>query len=362
VLTVDHRLQPASEAWTLACAAAAARLGAGFQALVWEGPKPAQGVPAAARAARHRLLAEAARRAGVRVILMGHTADDLLEARAMRAAGSTTPDAREWAPSPAWPEGRGVFLLRPLLGLRRAEIRAWLDAREERWIDDPANQDTRFARVRARGRTEDLTRWVDPAPDIPLEIARYGRSDPTGGLHIPRDVLKAAPDDAALRLLSLACVCAGGGARRPATPRLHRLLKAMRTQAEVTATLAGARIEADAHEAHMLREAGEAARGGLGELALTPHEANVWDGRFELQTPQAGLVVRPLAGLSRRLPEDQQRALRDLHPKARLGLPAVVGPSGAVSCPLLADGPVAIRALVHERLNAAAGLIAREPV
>src|SRR5207247_1209422 len=83
-------------------------LGADFQALRWDGDKPVTGLAAAARTARHRMLADAARRAGARAILMGHTGSDVLEAEAMRAAGSTTPDPKEWAPSPAWPEGRGA--------------------------------------------------------------------------------------------------------------------------------------------------------------------------------------------------------------------------------------------------------------
>ena len=61
ILTVDHGLQPQSPAWTQACAELAARLGHPFRALTWAGEKPSTGLPAAARAARHRLLAESAR-------------------------------------------------------------------------------------------------------------------------------------------------------------------------------------------------------------------------------------------------------------------------------------------------------------
>src|SRR5690606_36099049 len=136
--------------WARQCGDVAERLGVAFQALRWDGAKPASGLPAAARAARHALLADAARDAGARVILLGHTGDDLIEAAAMRAEGSTVSDPSEWAPSPAWPQGRGVFLLRPMLAVRRAEIRDWLRARDESWIDDPANEDQRFARARAR--------------------------------------------------------------------------------------------------------------------------------------------------------------------------------------------------------------------
>src|SRR6185437_7502352 len=74
VLTVDHGLQAKSADWTRACAATAQRLGLPFRGLVWTGEKPATGLPAAARAARHALLADAARASGARVILMGHTA------------------------------------------------------------------------------------------------------------------------------------------------------------------------------------------------------------------------------------------------------------------------------------------------
>jgi tRNA(Ile)-lysidine synthase len=149
-LTVDHQLNPASAGWTAEALAKARALGAEARALAWTGPKPTSGLSAAARAARHALLAQAAREAGAAVLLLGHTADDLAEAALMRAQGSTVPDPRGWSPSPAWPEGRGVFVLRPLLAARRGDLRDWLAARGETWLDDPANDDPRSARARAR--------------------------------------------------------------------------------------------------------------------------------------------------------------------------------------------------------------------
>lgn len=358
ILTVDHGLRPESAAWTAACAATAARLDATFRALAWEGPKPATGLQAAARAARHRLLAGAAREAGVRVLLLGHTADDVTEARRMRADGATTPDPREWAPSPAWPEGRGLFLLRPLLGVARADIRAWLAAHGESWIDDPANDDPRFARARARRAPGPTARSAERADAVPL--ARLARPTPEGGLEIPREALAAADPAAARHALAAACLSAAGRDRPPAADSAERLRRAIAAGGDVTATLAGARVEAADGAVRILREAGEAARGGLRPLALPTGRTAVWDGRFEI-TADRPLEVRALAGLARRLPRPQQAALHALPPAARLGLPVLVA-GEAVTCPLLAEVEgVRIAPLAHDRFLAACGAVEREP-
>lgn len=346
ILTVDHGLRPDSRAWTAACGALAARLGRPFRSLTWDGRKPATGLPAAARAARHALLAAAAREAGARVILLGHTADDLAEAAAMRAEGSSTPSPQEWAPSPAWPEGRGVFLLRPMLRIGRSELRDYLRTAGETWIDDPANDDTRFARVRARL----AGAAAAPPHEIPpLHLAANAREQFGIITLARRDLAGAAPDEAR-RFVALAAVSAGGGARLPSAASVAALAERLCGDADVLATLAGARVEADARQVRLFREAGESARGGLAAIDLP----GIWDGRFEIG---GGGRAQRLQGLASRLPRDQQVALKALPPRARGALPAVVGRDGDVSCPALTGLP----SLVGERLRAAAGLVAREP-
>ena len=354
-LVVDHGLQGDSARWTADAVAKALALGAQARALVWTGDKPSTGLPAAARRARHALLADAAREAGAKVLLLGHTASDLAEGVAMRAEGSTVSDPREWAPSPVWPEGRGVFLLRPLLDLTRDEIRQALAAQGETWLDDPANDDLRYARARARASGPDGVSPVESAPCSPptFEIDR------AGAIHLPREVAAAH--------LAAGLLCAAGTERPPRGERLARLVERLRAGESFTATLAGARVEAG-EDVLICRDAGETARGGLAPLALAPGETGVWDGRWDIAAGTAPLTVEALKGKASSLSPAQRAALSTIPAAARPSLPLMVRKGAAPYCPALdgpdlaAEGNEPARPLVLDRFRAAIGLIDQESV
>ena len=362
-LTVDHGLQAGSALWTREAVAKARALGADARALTWTGDKPLTGLPAAARRARHALLADAARQAGARVLLLGQTADDLHEASAMRAAGSTVPDPREWAPSPVWPEGRGVFLLRPLLEERRESLRAGLQAVGETWLDDPANEDLRYARARARKALAGGGERQPPAPADAIDPAPlWLEGSATGVLTLPRELSAAQ--------LAMACLCMAGSERPPRGDRVQALVRRLRSDETFTATLAGARIEAgpSVGAISLYREAGEAARGGLAPLRLAPGQTGVWDGRYALTAGQTEIQVMALRGLAAGLSRVEREALKAVPAAARPALPVLVDAEGTVTCPILV-GPglaphqtVRIEALFLDRFRAATGLIDQECV
>lgn len=352
ILTVDHRLQADAGAWVETCRTTAARLGRPFQALVWEGPKPATGLPAAARTARHRLLADAAREAGAGVILMGHTADDIAESQAMRAAGSTTPDPQEWAPSPAWPEGRRVFLLRPMLSVDRYRLREWLSAKGETWIEDPANGDLRYARARAR-RAGPADR-SPTSPTQPLTLAE-AMVEAGGAFALPRRAARAAEHEEFRRLLGIACVCAGGKSRPPDRLALERLAEKLTGDDPVFATLAGAKIEARDDLIRIGREAGR----HPAVLDLESGMSAVWDGRFELVATAGRHRIVAMVGHAARLRDAERRLLDVLPPMVRHAVPVRL--DQPPTCPLYnSDAGVRARSIIGERMRAACGLIQRE--
>jgi tRNA(Ile)-lysidine synthase len=345
-LTVDHGLNPDSAAWSGFAGRAARDAGADWRGLFWTGPRPATGLPAAARMARHRLIADAAREAGARVILFAQTSDDIAEAELMRAEGSRLGRVRDWSPSPAWPEGRGLMLLRPMLGAGRAEVRHWLAGQGADWIDDPANEDVRFARSRARASLLPGGTGNPPPLAVPRETERVAplRSSPfaleDGSVRLDRQV--DAPT------LAATLVCVGGGDRPPRGERLAGVLTRLRSGEAFTATLCGARIGAVGDQVLVTREAGEFTRRPRPPLPLIPDVETVWDGRWAITVDTPGWSVVPAAGRMAALSDMDRAALKTLPPVARAAMPVLI--RNDATAPVLAGATAKAVALVGQRL------------
>ena len=107
-------------------------------------PLPRGSLQAAARTLRYAFLDRARREAGADMVAIAHTADDLVEGVAlhlMRGCGL--------AGFRGMPERRGHYV-RPFLHVWKSEVHEFLVKRGVIAHEDPANNDTRFARVRVR--------------------------------------------------------------------------------------------------------------------------------------------------------------------------------------------------------------------
>ncbi|WP_235888990.1 tRNA lysidine(34) synthetase TilS [Glacieibacterium frigidum] len=160
-LTVDHGLRAESAGEAAMVASVCAARGIFHTTLVWRGDKPAANVQAAARDARYALMRDHCVAHGIAWLATGHHADDQAETLLMRLArGSGTGGlsgirARRDL-------GEGVTLLRPLLEMRRADLRAIVDAAGLAPVDDPANRSPAYDRTAARALLAG-TPWLDAA-------------------------------------------------------------------------------------------------------------------------------------------------------------------------------------------------------
>ncbi|HEX2056759.1 MAG TPA: tRNA lysidine(34) synthetase TilS [Actinomycetota bacterium] len=158
VAHVDHGLAPDSE--EVAAAVARAASGAGHDVHVaraagLEGPN----LHARARDFRYRFFETVADETGAARIVTAHTLDDRVETTLARLIHGAGTDGL------AGLRPRDGKRLRPLLGVRRVETRAYCLERGLEFVDDPANEDDRFDRaaVRTRVLAAIEERWGDGA-------------------------------------------------------------------------------------------------------------------------------------------------------------------------------------------------------
>src|ERR1700720_2167783 len=147
-VTVDHGLRSEAAAEARDVKRLARTPDLPHRTMRWAGAKPKTGLPAAARSARYRLLAQAARASGATHILTAHTRDDQAETLLMRMLrGSGIAGLAAMARQT---ERGGVALARPFLDVSKSQLIATLKKAKIGFVDDPTNHDTSFTRPRLR--------------------------------------------------------------------------------------------------------------------------------------------------------------------------------------------------------------------
>ncbi|MFL1462353.1 tRNA lysidine(34) synthetase TilS [Roseococcus sp. DSY-14] len=217
-LVCDHGLRAESAAEAAATVAQLAARGIPARLLPL-GLAPGPRTQERARAARRAALLGACAAAGALHLLLAHHAEDQAETILMRAlAGS---GAIGLGGMSALIPAAEALVLRPLLGVPRARLRATCAAAGLRWLDDPANADRRFLRARLRQAPPRL----DAAPFARrrqrLEAALAERLAAAAALEADGTAwldLAALGADALARLALGRLVRAVGGGRHPPAP------------------------------------------------------------------------------------------------------------------------------------------------
>ncbi|HEY7552986.1 MAG TPA: tRNA lysidine(34) synthetase TilS [Hyphomicrobiaceae bacterium] len=357
VLTVDHGLRAEAAAEARAVAAAAHGLGYRHTTLVWQGPKPATGIQAAARAARYRLMGDHLRAHGLRFLLTAHTRDDQAETVLMRLARGSGIDGLA-AMSPVSPlsarhtadaGGGGLWIVRPLLDVPKSCLRATLEARGVAWIEDPGNAAPEFERARLRAARASLDALGLTPAMLALSAARLAgarraleasadrlcdpredvvRVDHCGFVAIDRARLRQAGEEVALRVLDRVIAAAGGAGEPVPLGKLEAIVAAVCDPVAAASgrwTLARALITArSAAEVEVEREPG---REPLPELTLEPGRTALWDGRFRVTVGArfagGGVRVRALGEAGLREVRRRGRVLEGTAARAAAAAPSM---------------------------------------
>lgn len=348
-LTVDHRLRHEAADEAAAVAAWLGRRGIAHTVLLRAGPLPRGAVQAAARFARYQLLEDWCAAHGVLHLLTAHHRDDQAETLLLRLARGS--GLNGLAGMAALVEHGACRVLRPLLAIEPARLKATLGAEGQSWIDDPSNFDPAYARVRLRSAAAIL----GAAGLVPGRLAATARHlararatletgvaelmaasvvvDAAGFAMLDAARLVVAPRELALRALGAIVATVGGTSYPPRFAGLSRLHAALTATLRSGQTLGGCRILPRRNQILVCREPHAVAP----PVAAPPGATVRWDGRFVLRLDRdapAGLALGAL-GAGPEASEAAHAAGLTVPAAARPSLPALRDATGVWAVPHL---------------------------
>lgn len=197
--SVDHRLREGSRGEAEAVTQLCDRLGVTHHILTIDWPtKPTSALQERARVARYAALGEWAVTQALPAVATGHHADDQAETLVMRLVrGAGMRGLAAMRASSPLPGNGAVNLVRPLLGWRRADLAAIVEAGGIAPADDPSNHDERHERVRIR-RLLAAADWLDPAA-LATSAAHLAAADEAIDFAVTVEWARVADDGESLR-------------------------------------------------------------------------------------------------------------------------------------------------------------------
>lgn len=237
-LTVDHQLRPESGIEAGIVHAWLSTKSIRHEVLIWSGEKPQTGIQAAARIARYRLLAGWCRENGCLHLLTAHHREDQIETHLIRRRARSGPDGL--AGMSGIRELADCRLLRPLLGVPSARLRALLETERQPFISDPSNLDPTYERSRLRAADGGMPDEADgPAlaetiralgcarsarqREVGTALGRFVTTHPAGFAALDPAIIEAVPSAVAERALSAVVLTIGGGSYPPGRDQIARL-------------------------------------------------------------------------------------------------------------------------------------------
>ena len=290
VLTVNHNLRKAADKECQFVCKSAENYGFRHKVLSWQHELVETCIQEKARNARYKLMLDYMRDAKINTILTAHTSDDNIETFIMRLAKGSGLDGLKSINKIRFEDG--INIRRPLLTLSRSVITEILISTDNKWIDDPTNDDEIFERVRIRNNINSLSKFNITPANLSKTITRLERTHESityitdsiskelveitelGYAEINFDKLRNYPNEIVLRVFAKALSGINGGDISLSSLEgvFEDLTKTMKTK-----TLNGCQIIPKKDKYVIVRE-----NRGIHPVEISINEHIIWDGRFDL--------------------------------------------------------------------------------
>ncbi|AFX98709.1 tRNA(Ile)-lysidine synthetase [Candidatus Endolissoclinum faulkneri L2] len=358
VLTVDHSLRQESANEAAEVARRVIAMGHTHQVLTWHGTKPATGIQAAARDIRFTLLSEACYRAGALTMLFAHHRDDQAETLLHRINGNTGPEGL--ASMSLVTSRNGLRLARPFLSVPKDRLLATCTAASLDYINDPSNEDLRFARAKLRhlkpalseiGLTVDRLTRLSSAMGIARcamrkivgsWLARYAVVYACGTCRLDLFSLQAGPDYFTAVVLRCVFNIVGGFGHPPSSEAMTRLIEWITGKSAVwRRTLRGCLLQIDNGSLIVMREEVACAQ----PVVVRAGQIACWDGRFLIRNKTNCTISVGSCGANgwRQIKCSElflmlSKEVQNLPYPARIAWPLVTNLDGSIALPHLVSG------------------------
>ena len=303
--------------------------------LNWEhDAKPTTKIQELARNARFKLFNEYASQNGIKYLFLGHNQDDQAETFIFRLCKGSGLDGLTAIKSVTQLDD--LTIVRPLLGYSRSSIEATLLERKQTWINDPSNQNTKFARVRIRNivkalETEGLTPEVIAQTIYKLDLAKdclnsqalkfindHCKFDDFGFITISSLDLNSLHLELRYRVAQKLLKIIGGKYYQPKRKQLVYLINMLNPDKNSKAfTFCGCYICFKKDKIYFIREANS--------VTCNPIVAdNMWDNRFNIRflSTKKNLKIKPLGNVGYCMVPKELRRI-SMPYKAHWSLPAI---------------------------------------
>jgi len=292
VLTIDHGLRDSAANDARQVCKWASALGLGCDILAWQHDEPTSRVQEKARTGRYQLMSDWCASNGFDGVITAHHGDDQAETMLMRLARGSGVDGLSGMSERS--EIFGLTVFRPLMNVTCNDLRNVLKQADHDWLEDPANSDENYERVRVRGAMSTMEQVGIDRQALNLSAKRLSRARSalemvadefmgkgvtvfdTGHCVIERASFESQPDEIQIRVLTRLVMWAGGAQVAVRMAKVERLLERVNSAKH---TLAGAQIAVRKNTLVIGREFGR----------INPQvQKNVttWDRRFVFDKPR----------------------------------------------------------------------------
>ena len=293
-LTVDHALRKTSAIEARQVKNWCKALGIAHTTLKWQHGEITTGIQAKARAARYRLMTDYCAKHKIDALLTAHTKDDQAETVAMRMARTSSAKSL----SAIWPETEvgGLVILRPLLSASRQQLRDYLISKNQSWLEDPSNTDSRFERARLRGagvalslagtadRAQRKTKSAQLAAkkwliqNLHRDVSSMVEFETKGFTKLPTTI----QDEALIRIIEMI------GGKTPELAKRQALLNWIESPTATRRSLGGVIF---ALRKNSVCAGREPSRILANTIELSPTKSSLWDNRFLVIGPKGSTIT-----------------------------------------------------------------------